>query len=825
MKGQQRICRAAVRARGGNFGRPNVIGLACAASMAMAIPAAAVYAETPGTGAEPRQDRLAQATPEKTVRFDIPAQSLDTALTALADQSGLVLLFPSREGAGLRSRGVEGDYTPEDALRQLLAGTGLTYRFTDANTVTVQQAANGDGPMRLRDITVTARRTEELVQDVPGSVLAIPSEEIERSNITTIQGVKQRSPNLNIAQTGNRQATDISIRGISNIAGVRASGPTVGVYVDEAIINPTGANTAVDPNLLDLERVEVLYGPQGTAFGRGAIGGAINYVTRKPTEDFEATIDAEVGSNPDGLVRTILNGSLSGDRTLMARLVAFGQYDDGFIDTPNIGGSTDSQDYGGRLSLRSQPTDRLTLDLSGSFDRTKYRANNYATLDSIEGDGGLEFLINRDGDNRVDRSLVNFRGTYDFDSGTLTSNTSYLDVRGRTEQDFDFTQIDVFFGETSNEQQSIAQEFRFESESAMVPLLGETGFLVGVNGTWAEEKNEGELTAGADNPFAPPGATIVILPSTEKVFDIGVFGEFRFRPIKKLELAAGGRFTYNEVEFSQETFETERISSSNFSPKGSARYDWTEDFSTYVLISTGFKSGGFNAFNTGPFSGRKFENETAINYEGGVKSSWFDDRLFVNASAFALFYNDIQVASLVDLGGGVISRVVENAAKARSVGTELEITALPTDGLQLNLGYGFADAKFTDFQNAPSGDATGEQLPNAPKHTLSLVADYAYPVFKEFGDAFVRAEYSYTSSFSDLADVGAAVFDAYDILNLRVGIRAERFDIEAFVENLLDEKYADGTTGGTLLAPGLGVSPPFEVGATRRFGARARIRF
>ncbi|MEM9681977.1 MAG: TonB-dependent receptor [Pseudomonadota bacterium] len=792
------------------------------AATILAAAAIFVVMAAPGLAQQP-------ATPSETGRdpisFDIPQQELNAALLDFADRAGLQLVYDVGLVRGLRNAPLKGEFTAQQGLSRLLAGTGLSFGFSGANTVTLRQAlANGDGPMRLRDITVTARRTEELVQDVPGSVLAIPAEEIERSNITSIQGVKQRSPNLNIAETGERVFTDISIRGIADITGGQATGSTVGIYIDEVIVNPTGSTVAVDPNLLDLERVEVLYGPQGTAFGRGTIGGAINYVTRKPTEDFEATIDAEVGSNPDGLVRTILNGSLSGDRTLMARLVAFGQYDDGFIDTPNIGGSIDSQDYGARLSLRSQPTDRLTLDLGGSFDRTKYRAPNYATLDSVQGDGDLELLINTDGDSRVDRGLVNFRGTYDFDAGTMISNTAYVRTKYVSDGDGDYTEIDGLFQNSDFKTESISQELRFDSETFVVPLLRETGVLAGVNASWAENELGGSILNLSNSPFGPPGSSIPFGFKNE-VFDVGIFGEFRFRPVQKLELAAGGRFTYNEVEISQAGFESERATFINFSPKGSARYDWTEDFSTYVLISTGFKSGGFNALGTGPFSGEKFDNETAINYDGGFKSSWFDDRLFVNTSAFALFYNDIQVSSLLDFGTGTPARIVQNAASARSVGTELEIVALPFDGLQLNLGYGFADAKFTDFPNAPGGDATGEQLPNAPKHTLSLVGDYAYPVFKEFGDAFVRAEYSYTSSFSDQPDVGANVFKAYDILNLRVGIRAERFEIEAFVENLLNEKYANGSTVGGTFAQIFGVSEPFEVGATRRFGARAKIQF
>ena len=780
--------------------------------------------------AQPPSPDLAQSPASSAgarLRFDIPGQPLRTALLAFGRQAGLQVTVDAATTAGKTAQAVSGSLTAEEALTRLLAGTGLTWRYLDAGTVTLEPAAirQDDGPMRLSPITVTARRTEELAQDVPGSVFVLPAEEIEKSNIRDLEDLALRTPNLTATETGSRAASQISIRGISNLTGIRGTSPTVGVYLDEVMLNPASSTAGIDPNLFDLERAEVAYGPQGTAFGRGAIGGAVNYVTRKPTENFEAELDGEVGSHPDGLVRGLVNGSLTGNRTLMARLVAFGRYDDGFIETPNLSDdSIDDQDYGARLSLRSQPTDRLTLDLSGSFDRTEFAAPNYATRDSIDGDGDLEFLINRDGNNRIDRGLIAFRGSYDFDFGTLISNTSYLDLRNKVDQDYDFTQVDVFFGTSDTDETSIAQEVRFEAEPFAVPLLGETSFLLGTNTMWYKEESDLEIINGADSPFGPPGTDIAPPPSEEEIFDLGVFGELRFRPVERLELSVGGRFSFTDVEVSQEGLESESKSFTAFTPKGSILYDWTDNFSTYALISTGFKSGGFSALGTGPLSDRDFDNETAINYEGGFKSSWLDDRLLVNASGFALFYEDIQVVETVNLSG-FDATTIGNAASARSLGAELQVAALPVEGLQLNLAYGFADARFTDYEDAPGGDLTDERLPNAPRHTLSLVADYAYPVFDDFADAYIRTEYSYTDNLATTAEADRELFDAFDVLNIRLGLRAERFDIEAFVENLFDEKYITGTTGGDDIAAFFGVSEPLEVGTPRRFGIRGRIRF
>ena len=763
-----------------------------------------------------------QLTQVEVFSIDVPSQPLSDALRALGRQTGL-RFFAGRElTQGLTAPAVLGRMGADEALRRLLDGSGLTYRYRDTSVVALErnQAPPDSGPIRLDPVTVTARRTEELVQDVPGSVFVLGSEEIEKSNVEDLEDVALLTPNFNITETGDRQNIKISIRGISNLVNTSlVSAPVIGVYLDEVLLNPTGSSSGIDPNLFDLERAEVLYGPQGTAFGRGTIGGAVNYVTKKPTEDFEAELEAELGSHPDGMVRGILNGSLTGDRTLMARLVTFGRYDDGFIDMPIIGGSNDEQDYGGRLGLRSQPTDRLTLDLAGSFDRSENSGPSWATVDSLEGDGDLELRVNEEYDQRIDRGLVAFRGAYDFNAGTLIANTSYLDVETSNRADLDASEIDAGFFTVNTSDDSIGQEVRFESDSFPVPLLGDASFLLGVNGTWAESKTEYEFFAG--------GASLALnaLGFGTEVFDAGVFGELRFRPTENLEFTAGGRFTYNEVEASQAGFEDVRQSFTNLSPKGSILYDWTHDLATYALISTGFKSGGFNTLGTGPLSGRAFDNETAVNYEAGLKSSWFDERLFVNVSGFALFYDDLQVNEVVVLNPTTNALAIDNAASARSLGGELEVAALPMDVLQLRFNYGYADARFTDYEDAPNGDLSDETLPNAPRHTVSFVADYSHPVFDDFVDAFIRTEYSYTSGVQDITSPFRTKFDPYDVLNLRLGLRADRFDIEAFIENVFDEKYATGEIGATALRASRGVSDVVEVGTTRRFGIRGRMRF
>ncbi|MEM1383090.1 MAG: TonB-dependent receptor [Pseudomonadota bacterium] len=774
--------------------------------LAKLLSAAAIALTTTATA----QDRV----------LSIPAQPLDSALTTLAIQTDNEILYDAADVAGIGAPALEGAYSLDGALETLLSGTGLRAEFLDTDTVTLVQASttadNSGDAIVLDELLVTARRTEEALQDVPASVLVLSDEQIERSNVTELEDLELRTPNLSVTEGGGRTGF-VTIRGITNTIGNQASGPVVGVYVDEVLLNPTGRNIGLDPNLFDLERAEVLFGPQGTSFGRGTIGGAVNYVTKKPTEEFEAELTGEVGSFPDGLVRGVVNGSLTGDRLLMGRLSFFGRYDAGFIETPNIGGSIDNQDIGGRLSLRSQPNDRLTIDLSGSYDRTVQRDTNFATIDSIEGDGDLEFLINTDGELDLERALASARVEYDLSSGTLISNSSFVNTVSLLDTDIDFSELDGGAGLIDSTQRSFSQEFRFEASPVELPFVGETVLLAGTTGSFSEDESVFTGIAGTIIPGVPPGTPFPPVGFSREIVDVGVFGEVRVRPIDQLEITLGGRFTFNRVSISEPGLESAAETFTNVSPKISALYDWTDDLSTYALVSTGFRPGGFNPLGDGPLDGDTFENETALNAEVGIRSQFLDDRLSLSASGFALFYRNLQVASVIPLVAGNIF-TIDNAASARSVGTEVQLAMRPIENLELGLGYGFTNAKFTDFTGSPVGDLTGERLQNAPRHTLSVVGEYSQPVLDNFADAFLRTEFSFTSSREDPLNPTIEPFDAFNVLSFRAGLRADRFELEAFVENALNDVSINGTGGGAALRMAFGVSEPFEVGSTRRFG-------
>ncbi|WP_421710072.1 TonB-dependent receptor domain-containing protein [Algihabitans sp.] len=781
--------------------------------------------------------------------YAIPAGPLDEALIRFIDASGVFLVGDAALASGLRTEGLTGRYTVDEGLARLLVGSGLRYRFTSANTVTLERAVvqPESGPLRLGDITVTARRTEELLQDVPGSVVVLTDEELERSNLQDTAEVIQRLPNFGFVSNRDPAILNLSIRGISDLGG-SGSSPTNGVFSDGILLNPTGDVSGINGNLVDLERVEVAYGPQGTAFGRGTIGGALNFVTKKPTDAFEASLETELGSYPDGRATAIVNAPILEDGLLSARLVAFGGISDGFVDFAESSDpdSVGRDDVGARLSLRSRPTNRLTLDASLSFDRTEFDAANTVTFSSVE-DGNLETGADFLEENSLNRVLASFQGTYDFDIGSLKSTSSLFLTDLDSMDDTDFSALDFTVGTTSLNERAIAQEFRFESESFDLPSqTGEAAFNLGTSFSFNRRDQSSIIDPGADafrllgeglgvGPLADDGSTIGN-STNRNTFNFGLFGDLRWRPIPDLEVAAGARFNFDRVKEEGERlstglstltlppipFESDKAHFTAVTPSASIKYDWTDDVSTYFAFSTGFRPGGFSSVISGRSS---FEEEKVRSYEGGFRASLFDDRLLVNGSGYLLDYEDIQVSLATRNAVGNIRTVtIDNAAEARSVGAEIGISALPIESLRIDTQIGINFAKFTDYPDSPFGDLTDRRLPNAPVHTFSIAGDYEHP--REIlpgARGFLRAEYSLRTSFNQNLDPDVPGFDGFDLLNLRLGLRAESFAFEAFVENALDETYATGLAGS---ASNFAGSPRIvDVGPSRRFGVRARLSF
>ncbi|MEL6933933.1 MAG: TonB-dependent receptor [Pseudomonadota bacterium] len=756
------------------------------------------------------------ATADGASDIDVSAQSLRGALTELSRETGLTIGAPTDLVDGIASDGVSGAMTAQQALTQLLQNTDLTFSTFGNDSVVVQKnqplnelvSQNADEePLELGTIILTtARRTEEAVKDVPGSVQVVDSQQLERANIGNFADAVEQLPNVNFGNNSDPFRGIISIRGISN-QNIISTAPTVGVFQNGVLQNSTGLRHNINPTLIDLERVEVLYGPQGTAFGRGTIGGAINFVTAKPKFETEGSARLSYNDLNEGTAEVVYNTPLS--ETLAFRIAAYGAYEEGFVDAPFSPdtSSLGTDNLGARVSLRFQPNDRLTVDASIQYDDASYDAPLFVSRASNA--AGNPFVGNNvipGGD--VTRTNAFFEVAYETGIGTLTSTTGYLESDLESIEDFDFSPADISTIGRDNIQDTFSQEFRLESREFDLGGAGTLAFNMGANYGQTDSRTVADFITVTGTAFSVTALDVE---------NYGVFGDVRWRPVEPLEVTVGGRYSFDDVNVNSSILGTggfalltstfiAQSTFSEFTPNISVLYDWTDSFSTYATYSTGYKPGGFSGRLFAPVL--PFDDEFAENYEIGLRADAFDGALSINASMFSLNYNDIQVPIPAAAGGGV-----GNAAGALSEGIELSVISNPISGLTVQGGIAYTNSRFTDFANSTVGNLTGTRLPNAPRRTFNITADYEFQnTFNGF-TPFLRGEFSGTSSFTSSAGDTVQVGD-YNLLNLRTGLRGDRFDVSLFVENLFDERYELESTG-PLVVPGK--PRTFGVVATARF--------
>ncbi|MEM8790950.1 MAG: TonB-dependent receptor [Pseudomonadota bacterium] len=786
---------------------------------------------------------------EQEMAIDVPSQPLASAIAELGRETGLQVGITRELASQQVSTAVVGTMTPREALSALLVGTDVRAESLGEDGVVLTSTVAPDvedGAVVLDQLLVTARRTEESIFDVPASVIVFSGDQLEQSGIENTREVIQATPNVSFTGGGTSSTIQPSIRGFSNTVGASATSPSVGVFVDGVIANPSSVLAGIGQSTLDLERVETVLGPQNNNFGRGTVGGAINFVTRKPTDEFEASFEGEIGSFIDGKGTLILNQPLLDDGLLSARLAFSGSASDGFVRVAGEGpDELGSEDYNLRFSLRSRPMDRLTLDGSFSFDRSEFDEFGAATFASITAEDPV-FPGGSIGEQSSERFLIKGDAAYDFDVGTVILRGSYLknDVEGPS--DADFTPLDALTTITDTETDAISGEIRFQGEEFTLPGgLGTASVNLGASVSFIDVSSDGFSDPGqpafdfffAGTPLAgalDDGSSFATIFDQE-VFSFGTFVEGRWAPIPRFELAAGFRFSLDAVEQSGETVSTgltsfiidpvpEATDSETFTaftPNASIRYDWTDDISTYFSFTTGFRAGGFFTLPD-PFGLATFDQEDATQFEGGVRGSFFDDRLFVSASGFLLNVDDFQTTVFTDIAG--VTFVAVGNADARSVGAEVQLVARPIDGLTLSANYGYLDAEFTDFTDSPEGDLTGTRLPASPEHTVNVSAEYAHPVDALFADAFIRGEFTYQTDFLDAPGTVLPELDEFGFFNLRAGLRGDDFQVTIFVENLLDEGYA--TSAALPVIPGLpGAETVGVAGPERRFGISGKWFF
>ena len=700
-----------------------------------------------------------------------------------------------------------------------------------------------DDYQTLGEIVVTASKRSERIQDVPQSISAVSGKGLEQMGVVDMRDYIEALPGVKL-QSPNPIENDISIRGIAPVAGWAS---TIGYYIDETPVTEFGLNPAISS--YDMERIEVLRGPQGTLYGEGSMGGTIKMIPNKPNvNNTEFSFDPEFSNTSKGGSNYNVNGMLNIPvikNKLALRATGFYRNDDGYIKNIGIGEDKVNtyETYGGRIAARYIASKKLFFTASAIFSSSKI-GGQFVANENYEQNTSVR-------ENMNDKySIYNLSAYYNFSFADLTVTGSYYQHTKDQDVDLGFIipTVDYLFGLvgegpfdgvwTNNEEQFnvYTAEARLVS-SGKGPFKWTTGLFyknydmagsdIGNSDPHITQETVDILT-GAMGMGELGIQGIFVNEAYRKVQQSAVFGELSYDITSKLNVLAGVRLFNEKRDFSntsdglfpvlQTGLPPESVSDKGdatvVNPKFTLTYKPSSKLLTYVSASKGFRSGGQNLFAF-MFEGAptSYGPESLWNSELGLKSSLLNGKLIANAALFYNSWTDMQLRtrSLASLN------VVENVGKAHTAGVDAEITWMPVKGLSFVLSANLTKAETDVDITLPAGfdEDTGEelfdevdkgaQLPFVPDYGYDLAALYRFPVSKK---AFVstRLSYNYTGK-STTALVNAEDNPAYGSVNLRVSTEYKWLEAYIYVDNLMDEQirqayWYDDPTLGTIYAMG-----------------------
>jgi outer membrane receptor protein involved in Fe transport len=724
----------------------------------------------------------------------------------------------------------------------------------------------------LEEIIVTASKRQESVLDLPISVSAIDAQQLERKGVKDLEELSRSVPGLAITPAAENEPKRFVLRGIGPAFGTAA---TVAVYVDDTPIT-IGTNSP-DLKLFDVERVEVLRGPQGTLFGSSAMGGAIRYVAPQPSLDefggsakVETSATAEGGQNYEA--QAALGGPLS--ENLAFRVSGFYRKDGGYIDVVDeVSGDVSDEDanaadsMGGRLALRLRLGDAVDATLSVLYQDQDY--DDLSFFHSLRGMSDPPIALGElQKTERVDVALEdrlvlpNLLVKADLGFAELTSSTSVQRQRIDLLNDLSYF-IQGLFGlpgsdlavpsDRTRHFDAFAQELRLASDRE-----GAFTWLIGLY--YRETKSTNSQVIGSnintvlgvpDDQFLPdaPGA-IETLEETFRGNERAIFGEASYNFTPALKLTAGVRYSSLERDVKQvETFapllgggaavvDPPASNEHPFTPKLSLSYEVAEDAMVYATAAKGFREGGPNpplllvqscldSLASFGLSGPPltYESDNLWSYELGTKFQTDDRRLRFQGAVFQIDWSDIQQTIPVGQTCGSSPNVNFGEARVRGVESELSWRAL--DSLTIDLSGAYTNAEITE-DLVPLNVQAGTPLSGVPEWTVSLSAQNDF-VFSNGWEGYLRAEYQYVGDANRFLDTGGGQPDlqrgAYEVVALRTGLSVGAYEFSLFADNLLDERPIISEGFGSF-APGVnGQGAARTTIRPRTVGISAAIRF
>lgn len=746
----------------------------------------------------------------------------------------------------------------------LVMGTAYADEDEDA-----QQEDNNSG--QLEEVLVTATHRTENVQDIPISVTALSGAELERADIFDPATIANRVPNMTYGEFAPGQAI-IALRGISSADDGAGLDNSIALFLDGVYI---GRSAAINFDMFDLASLEVLRGPQGTLFGRNAIGGAINAVTMKPSDEFVFKLGGSVGNEGILRYRGLLSGPFS--ENLAGKFSFTHREHNGWVDNVLLGTKVADEDQTsvrGQMRYYTDSSDWLLSgdwmqDDRGDMGRTPVvnRAPVLQIMAANGGGGDFETTISSEGFSKRHAGGVSLNGDITFGTGIFTTITAWRD----TSTDWEMPSVgaplgaiglpfDEVIDDIVEDIDAISQEFRWTSE-----LDGNFQYVAGLY--YLREKTKRTeifriTKAGSfDDPTAPfrqtdQGSQAIIgneyAYTANKTNSYAAYIDGTWSPNDKWRFSLGGRYTKDKKDYTAisvncdlvnppdpsivgtqfenwpgcggvggslniiaEAFEVNPSDSwGNFSPKAVAQYFPNESMMFFGTISRGFKSGGFaGSQGIESVASNPVDPETVTNFELGMKADFFNNTLRLNTTVFYMDYQDLQIVRFGPVPGSAFGTfLTTNIGSADIYGLEIEYTWLATERFQLSGHLALLDTEANDLI-INGQDLSGSDLRQAPPVSYNIQADYNLP--SDIGPWNFHLEFSHVDEQLQDYLFTATVIDEQNLLSASIGWTSESgaYDIMLWGQNLTNKGYFSHTY---VIGPGvIGVwGPPRTYGVT-----------